>query len=75
MADITYILTDEGWLYLAALKDLHTSEIVGWAMDSRVTQTLVADALRSAYWRKKPQPGLLHHSDRGSQYCSAAYRS
>lgn len=75
VADITYILTEEGWLYLAALKDLHTCEIVGWAMDSRMTQTLVAGALRSAFWRKKPQPGLLHHSDRGSQYCSAAYRS
>jgi putative transposase len=63
VADITYIPTDEGWLYLAALKDLHTCEIVGWAMDYRMTQTLVADALRSAYWRKKPQPGLMHHSD------------
>jgi putative transposase len=64
-----------GWLYLAALKDLHTCEIVGWAMDSRMTQTLVADALRAAYWRNKPKPGLLHHSDRGSQYCSHAYRA
>jgi putative transposase len=75
LADITYIPTDEGWLYLAAIKDLHTCEIVGWAMDSRMTQTLVADALRAAYWRKKPGPGLLHHSDRGSQYCSHAYRA
>jgi len=75
VADITYIPTDEGWLYLAAIKDLHTCEIVGWAMDSRMTQTLVADALRAAYWRNKPQPGLLHHSDRGSQYCSSAYRT
>ena len=75
LADITYIPTDEGWLYLAALKDLHTCEIVGWAMDSRMTQTLVADALRAAYWRHKPKPGLLHHSDRGSQYCSHAYRA
>ena len=75
VADITYIPTDEGWLYLAALKDLHTCEIVGWAMDSRMTQTLVADALRAAYWRNKPKPGLMHHSDRGSQYCSHAYRA
>jgi len=75
VADITYIPTDEGWLYLAAIKDLHTCEIVGWAMDSRMTKTLVADALRAAYWRKKPKPGLMHHSDRGSQYCSAAYRA
>ena len=75
VADITYIQTDEGWLFLAAIKDLHTCEIVGWAMGSRMTQTLAADALRAAYWRKKPKPGLMHHSDRGSQYCSAAYRA
>ena len=70
-----YIPTDEGWLFLAAIKDLHTCEIVGWAMNSRMTKTLVLDALRAAYWRKKPKPGLLHHSDRGSQYCSSAYRA
>lgn len=75
VGDITYIPTDEGWLYLAAIKDLHTCEIVGWAMHSRMTTTLVIDALRAAYWRKKPKPGLIHHSDRGSQYCSAAYRA
>ncbi len=75
VADITYIPTDESWLYLAAIKDLYTCEIVGWAMDSRMTKSLVVDALRSAYGRKKPGPGLLHHSDRGSQYCSAAYRA
>jgi len=56
----------EDMCLLAALKDLHTCKIVGWEMDSRMTQTLVADALRSAYWRKKPKLGLLHHSDRGS---------
>lgn len=75
VADISYVPTGKGWLYLAALKDLHTCEIVGWAMDCRMTQALVTDALRAAYWRKKPQPGLLHHSDRGSQYCSQAYRA
>ena len=75
VADITYIPTDEGWLFLAAIKDLHTCEIVGWAMDSRMTKTRVLDALRAAYWRKKPKPGLLHHSDRGSQYWSSAYRT
>lgn len=75
VADITYIPTDEGWLYLAAIKDLYTCEIVGWAMDSRMTKALVADALRAAYWRKKPKPGLMHHSDRGSQYCSGTYRA
>jgi putative transposase len=75
VADIPYIPTDEGWLFLAAIKDLHTCETVGWAMDSRMTKTLVMDALRAAYWRKKPKPGLMHHSDRGSQYCSSAYRA
>jgi putative transposase len=75
VADITYIPTDEGWLYLAAVKDLYTCEIVGWAMDKQMTKQLVIDALRAAYWRKKPPPGLLHHSDRGSQYCSGSYRA
>ena len=75
VTDITYIPTGEGWLYLAAVKDLHTCEIVGWSMDRRMTQTLVMSALTAAYWKKKPPPGLLHHSDRGSQYCSAAYRA
>ena len=75
VADITYIPTDEGWLYLAAVKDCHTCEIVGWAIDERMTKTLICDALRAAYWRKKPGAGLMHHSDRGSQYCSKAYRA
>ena len=75
VADITYVPTDEGWLFLAAVKDLYTCEIVGWAMDKQMTKSLVLDALRAAYWRKKPPPGLLHHSDRGSQYCSGAYRA
>ena len=75
VADITYIPTEEGWLFLAAIKDLFTCEIVGWAMDKKMTKQLVVDALRSAYWRKKPPKGLIHHSDRGSQYCSAAYRA
>lgn len=63
------------WLYLAAVKDLYTCEIVGWSMDNRMTQTLVMDALTAAYWKKKPAPGLMLHSDRGSQYCSSAYRA
>jgi putative transposase len=75
VADITYIPTDEGWLFLAAIKDLFSCEIVGWAMDKQMTQQLVVDALRSAYWRKKPPKGLIHHSDRGSQNCSASYRA
>lgn len=75
MTDITYIPTGEGWLYLAAVKDLYTCEIVGWSMDNRMTQTLVMDAPTSAYWKKMPAPGLMHHPDRGNQYCSAAYRA
>ena len=59
VADITYIPTGEGWLYLAAVKDLYTCEIVGWSMDNRMTQTLVMDALTDAYWKKKPAPGIL----------------
>lgn len=57
VAEITYIPTDEGWLYLAAVKNLCTCEIVGWAMDERMTKTLICDALRAAFWRKKPAPG------------------
>ena len=75
VADITYVPTDEGWLYLAGIKDLHTCELVGWAIDERMGQQLVLDALRMAYWRKKPKPGLIHHSDRGSQYCSRDYQA
>ena len=75
VADITYIPTDESWLFLAASKDFFTCEIVGWAMDKQMTKQLVVDALQAAYWRKKPPKGLIHHSDRGSQYCSAAYRA
>ena len=75
VAYITYIPTDEGWLYLAAVKYLYTCEIVGWSMDNRMTQTLVMDALTAAYWKKKPAPDLMHHSNCGSQYCSLAYRA
>ena len=74
VADITYVPTDEGWLYLAGVKDLHTCQLVGWAIDRRMTKELALAALRMAYWRKKPAPGLIHHSDRGSQYCSHEYR-
>jgi transposase InsO family protein len=72
--DITYLLTDEGWLYLAAIVDLGTRRIVGWAMSERMTAKLVCDALQMAYWRRRPPPGLLLHSDRGSQYASEEYR-
>ena len=69
-ADITYIATAEGWLYLAIVLDLYTRQIVGWAMRERMTKELVIDALRMAWFRRRPPPGLIHHSDRGSQYCS-----
>ena len=66
---------DQGWLYLAGLTDLYTCGLVGWAMDSRMTKELALSALRMAYWCKKPAVGLIHQSDRGSQYCSHAYQS
>lgn len=72
--DITYIWTQEGWLYLAVVIDLFSRQVVGWSMSSRMTATLVCDALEMAIWRRKPKPGLVVHSDRGSQYASKAYR-
>jgi putative transposase len=72
--DITYILTDEGWLYLAGVKDLFNGELVGCALDNRMTQQLVMQALFRAVAAKRPGKGLIHHSDRGSQYCSQAYQ-
>ena len=74
VTDITYISTDEGWLYLAGIKDIFTCEIVGYAMGNRMTKNLVAHALFRAVQTKRPEPGLIHHSDRGSQYCSHDYR-
>ncbi|WP_274428818.1 IS3 family transposase, partial [Desulfolucanica intricata] len=74
VADITYIPTDEGWLYLAAIEDLFQRKIVGWSMDSTMTRQLTLDALRQAVQRYKPSPGLIHHSDRGSQYASYEYQ-
>jgi putative transposase len=73
VADITYIPTGEGWLYLASVMDLYSRKIVGWATGSRMTQELVLDALDLAYKRQKPAPGLMHHSDRGSQYACTEY--
>ena len=72
--DITYLETDEGWLYLAAIVDLGTRRIVGWGMSERMSAKLVCDALQMAYWRRRPAAGLLMHSDRGSQYASEDYR-
>ena len=72
--DITYIPTDEGWLYLAGHKDLFSGELVGYAMGSRMTEALVMQSLFRAVAAKRPAKGLIHHSDRGSQYCSPKYR-
>ena len=64
----------KGWLYLAAVLDLYSRKIVGWAMSNRLTAPLVKEALSMAYWRRKPEKGLLHHSDRGSQYAGDDYQ-
>ena len=74
VADITYIATKEGWLYLAGMMDLYSRRIVGWAMGSRISRHLVERALWMAICNRGPKPGLLHHSDRGCQYASHDYR-
>jgi putative transposase len=74
-SDITYIRTAEGWLYLAVVMDLFSRAIIGWSMSERMTRSLVIDALRMAVKRNHPSPGLLHHSDRGSQYASFDYQA
>lgn len=74
VSDITYIWTQQGWLYLAVFIDLFNRRVVGWSMGTRINATLVTDALRMAVWRRKPKRGLIVHSDRGSQYASKAYR-
>ncbi len=72
--DITYVLTDEGWLYVAGVKDVYTKELVGYCLSSRMTADIVVQALTMAIKRRKPMKGLIVHSDRGSQYCSHIYR-
>lgn len=72
--DLTYIWTIEGWLYLAVLLDLYSRAVIGWAMGSRLTGELTRQALEMALHRRQPKPGLLHHSDRGSQYAATAYQ-
>ncbi len=72
--DITYLWTEEGWLYLAVVLDLYSRAVIGWAMGPRLTANLAMDALTMALWRRKPMPGLLHHSDRGVQYASRDYQ-
>lgn len=74
VTDITYIPTGEGWLYLAGIKDIYTCEIVGYALGERMTKDLVGRALFQAVTVKRPPPGVMHHSDRGSQYCSYDYQ-
>ena len=75
VSDITYVPTNEGWLYVAAHKDLFTADIVGYAMGERLTRNLVSQSLFKAVAAKRPAKGLIHHSDRGSQYCSYEYRN
>ncbi len=74
VSDITYIWTNEGWVYLAVVKDLYSKEIVGYALNKRMTADLVCQALINAIKYKRPARGLIVHSDRGSQYCSHQYR-
>jgi putative transposase len=75
VADITYIPTGEGWLYLAVVLDLFNREIVGFSIKPRMTADIVVDALTMAWFRRRPAPGLMHHSDRGSQYASLAFQA
>jgi len=75
LSDITYIATIEGWLYLAGHEDLFTGEVVGYAMSERMTKNLVIQSLTRAVSAKRPAAGLIHHSDRGSQYCAQEYSS
>ncbi|UXS36006.1 IS3 family transposase [Staphylococcus delphini] len=75
MADITYVYTKEGWLYLATVMDLFSRRIIGWAMAARMTKELVMSALNKAYTIQEPKEGLIHHSDRGSQYASIEHQN
>lgn len=75
VADITYIQTAEGWLYLAGILDRYSRQLVGWAMSQRIDTALVLDALRMALRHRRPPPGLIVHSDRGVQYATGAYRA
>ena len=73
-SDITYLWTDEGWLYLAIVLDLFNREVIGWSIKPRMTADLATDALLMARFRRRPAPGVMHHSDRGSQYASKAFQ-
>jgi len=74
VGDITYLWTEEGWLYLAVVIDLYSRLVVGWSLSARMTAHLVCDALQMALWRRHMPVGVLVHTDRGSQYCSTAYQ-
>lgn len=74
VGDITYLLTNEGWLYLAVIIDLYSRAVIGWSMNERMTAELTCDALKMALFRRGFPEGVIVHSDRGSQYCSMAYR-
>jgi len=74
VGDITYIQTQEGWLYLAIVIDLYSRQVVGWSMDKRMKAKLVNGALLMAIWKRKPAQGLIWHTDRGSQYASDSHR-
>lgn len=73
--DITYIPTDEGWLYLAGVKDFGSRELIGHSMGERMTKELVHEALEKAIRYREPKPGCIHHSDRGCQYCALSYQA
>jgi putative transposase len=75
VADITYVRTWEGWLYLAFVLDTYSRKVVGWSMTNNLRTELVLDALNMAIYNRRPQPGLIHHSDRGSQYTSVEFGS
>jgi putative transposase len=74
VGDITYVWTREGWLYLAVVLDLFSRMVVGWSLGDRITRRLVMDALRMGVGRRRPEPGLMYHSDRGVQYCSSDFQ-
>jgi len=74
VGDITYLWTDEGWVYLAIVLDLYSHQVEGWAMDKTMIAALVCDALQMALWRRNRPTGVIVHTDRGSQYCSERYQ-
>ena len=75
VGDITYIWTQQGWLYLAVVLDLFSRQVISWSMNQRMTREVVKDALMMDCWRRKPEPGVIFHSDRGSQYCRKEFQA